>query len=98
VTIESGTACVMPYSKIGERSLVEQIRDPGTADKVGYFGNEPGIPAIVPSPWAVTLNSHRRLRQSTVAASRPETTDSTRVPNETRGSVKRTIWSAGIIQ
>jgi ectoine hydroxylase-related dioxygenase (phytanoyl-CoA dioxygenase family) len=57
MTIENGTAYVMPYSKIGIRSLVEHIRDPETGDKVGYFGNESGIPAIVPAGSLVVFSS-----------------------------------------
>jgi len=57
MTLENGTAYVMPYSTIGIRSLVEHIRDPETGDKVGYFGKEPGIPAIVPAGSLVIFSS-----------------------------------------
>ena len=55
--IENGTVYVMPYSHIGIRSLVEHIQDPQTGDKVGYFGKEPGIPAIVPAGSLVVFSS-----------------------------------------
>jgi len=55
--LENGTAYVMPYSKIGIRSRVEHIRDPETGDKVGYFGSEPGVPAIVPAGSLVVFSS-----------------------------------------
>ncbi len=49
---------LMPFSKIGVRSLVEHIRDPETGDKVGYFfGSEPGVPAIVPAGSLVVFRS-----------------------------------------
>ena len=55
--IENGTACILPFSKVGIRSLVEHVRDPTTGDKVGYFGKEPGIPAIVPAGSLVVFSS-----------------------------------------
>jgi len=57
MTLENGTAFVMPFSTIGIRSLVEHIRNPETGDKVGYFGEEPGIPAIVPAGSVVVFSS-----------------------------------------
>ena len=57
MTVENGTAYVLPYSTIGIRSLVEHIRDPDTGDKVGYFGKQPGIPAIVPAGSLVVFSS-----------------------------------------
>ncbi|MDG2385452.1 MAG: phytanoyl-CoA dioxygenase family protein [Pirellulaceae bacterium] len=57
MTIENGTAYVMPYSRIGIRSLVEHLRDQKTGDKVGYFGSEPGLPAIVPAGSLVVFSS-----------------------------------------
>ena len=47
----------MPFSTIGIRSLVEHIRNPETGDRVGYFGNEPGIPALVPAGSVVVFSS-----------------------------------------
>ncbi len=49
VCVDNGTAWVMPYSKIGIKTLVEHVRDPETGDKTGYFGNEPGVPIIAPA-------------------------------------------------
>ncbi len=57
MTIENGTAYVMPYSTIGIRTLVEHIRDPLTGDKVGYFGELPGVPAVVPAGSLVVFSS-----------------------------------------
>ncbi len=54
---ENGTAYVLPYSTVGIRSLVEHIRDEETGDKVGYFGKEPGIPAVVPAGSLVVFSS-----------------------------------------
>jgi ectoine hydroxylase-related dioxygenase (phytanoyl-CoA dioxygenase family) len=57
MTIENGTAYVLPFSKCGIRSRVEHIRDPESGDKIGYFGEEPGIPAIVPAGSLVVFSS-----------------------------------------
>lgn len=57
MTIENGTAYVMPFSTIGIKTLVEHIRDPETGDKIGYFGQEPGIPAVVPAGSVVVFSS-----------------------------------------
>ncbi|MCA9109705.1 MAG: phytanoyl-CoA dioxygenase family protein [Planctomycetaceae bacterium] len=57
MTLENGTASVMPFSTIGIRTLVEHIRDPATGDKTGYFGKEPGIPAIVSAGSLVVFSS-----------------------------------------
>lgn len=57
MTIENGTAYVLPYSTVGIRSLVEHIQHPETGDKVGYFGKERGIPAVVPSGSLVVFSS-----------------------------------------
>jgi ectoine hydroxylase-related dioxygenase (phytanoyl-CoA dioxygenase family) len=57
MTVENGTAYVLPFSKSGIRSRVEHIRHPESGDKVGYFGNEPGIPAIVPAGSLVVFSS-----------------------------------------
>ena len=57
MTLENGTAWVMPYSSIGIRSLVEHIRNPETGDKVGYFGSEDGVPAVVPAGSLVVFSS-----------------------------------------
>jgi len=57
MTIENGTAYVLPFSKSGLRSRVEHIRHPESGDKVGYFGSEPGIPATVPAGSLVVFSS-----------------------------------------
>ncbi|HUG66187.1 MAG TPA: phytanoyl-CoA dioxygenase family protein, partial [Pirellulaceae bacterium] len=39
------------------RTLVEHVRDPATGDKTGYFGDEPGVPAVVPAGSLVVFSS-----------------------------------------
>ena len=57
MTLENGTASVLPFSRCGIRTRVDHIRDPRTGDKTGYFGNDPGIPAIVPAGSLVVFSS-----------------------------------------
>ncbi len=82
MTLENGTAFVLPYSKVGIRTLVEHVRDPDSGDKCGYFGDEPGVPAIVPAGSLVVFSSlvfHRsgfnttdRMRRAYVTQYSPE--------------------------
>jgi len=58
VTLENGTVYLLPYSQVGIRSVVQHIKDPRTNDMVGYFGKEPGIPAIVPAGSIVAFSSY----------------------------------------
>ena len=57
MTIENGTAYVLPFSKSGIRQRVDHIRDSQTGDKTGYFGDEPGIAAVVPAGSLVVFSS-----------------------------------------
>ncbi|MEQ9407666.1 MAG: phytanoyl-CoA dioxygenase family protein [Fuerstiella sp.] len=57
MTLDNGTAWVLPFSTSGIRTRVEHIRDAETGDKVGYFGREPGIPAVVPAGSLVVFSS-----------------------------------------
>jgi hypothetical protein len=57
MTVENGTAYILPFSRSGIRTMVEHIRQPDTGDRVGYFGREPGIPAVVPAGSLVVFSS-----------------------------------------
>lgn len=46
---ENGTVHIMPFSRIGIRTWVHHIREEGSNDKVGYFGDDPGVPLVVPA-------------------------------------------------
>lgn len=82
MTLDNGTAYVMPFSTIGIRTLVEHVRDPATGDRVGYFGREEGIAAVVPAGSLVVFSSlsfHRsganrtdRMRRAYVTQYSPE--------------------------
>ena len=82
MALENGTAYVMPFSTIGIRTLVEHVRDAQTGDKIGYFGSEPGVAAVVPAGSLVVFSSlsfHRsganttdRMRRAYVTQYSPE--------------------------
>jgi ectoine hydroxylase-related dioxygenase (phytanoyl-CoA dioxygenase family) len=58
----NGTVHLLPFSQQGIKTYVHHIQDPETNDMVGYFGKEPGIPAIVPAGSIVaftSVNFHR---------------------------------------
>ncbi len=46
---ENGTVHVMPFSHIGIRSWVKHIREEGSNDLVGYFGEKKGVPVVAPA-------------------------------------------------
>jgi len=69
VNLENGTVYVLPFDRAGSRAMVEHRRDEGSNDMVGYFGDDPGIPAIVPAGSIVAFSS------VTFHRSGPNTTD-----------------------
>ena len=58
VSLENGTVYLLPYSEVGIRTVVKHIKDPRTNDMVGYFGSNPGMPAIVPAGSIVAFSSY----------------------------------------
>ena len=53
----NGSVYVLPYDRAGTREIVPHRRDPATNDLVGYFGDDPGVPAIVPAGSIVSFSS-----------------------------------------
>jgi ectoine hydroxylase-related dioxygenase (phytanoyl-CoA dioxygenase family) len=49
VTEANGTVYLLPYSRAGTCEVVEHVRDEESNDLVGYFGDDPGDPVIVPA-------------------------------------------------
>jgi ectoine hydroxylase-related dioxygenase (phytanoyl-CoA dioxygenase family) len=49
VTEANGTVYLLPYSRSGTRDVVKHVRDKQSNDLVGYFGDDPGDPVIVPA-------------------------------------------------
>jgi ectoine hydroxylase-related dioxygenase (phytanoyl-CoA dioxygenase family) len=68
VSEANGTVYLLPYEKAGTREKVEHQVQPGSTDRVGYFGDEPGIPAVCPAGSIVVFSStcfHRSGANST---------------------------------
>ncbi len=53
---ENGTIYVLPFSRAGTRELAPHDTLPDTG-KVGYFGDDPGIPAILPAGGIAVFSS-----------------------------------------
>jgi ectoine hydroxylase-related dioxygenase (phytanoyl-CoA dioxygenase family) len=49
VSEANGTVYLLPYSRAGTREVVEHVRDEETNDMIGYFGDDPGDPVVVPA-------------------------------------------------
>ncbi len=57
---ENGTIYVLPYGRDGRNTsdeLIQHVHDEATNDKVGYHGDDPGDPAIVPVGSIVVFSS-----------------------------------------
>jgi ectoine hydroxylase-related dioxygenase (phytanoyl-CoA dioxygenase family) len=57
VTEANGTIYLLPYPRAGTRDVVEHRRDHETNDLIGYFGDDPGDPVIVPAGSIVCFSS-----------------------------------------
>ena len=57
VAEENGTVYLLPYSRSGIRSYVKHVPDPGVNDLVGYFGDDPGIPVVIPAGSIAVFSS-----------------------------------------
>lgn len=69
---ENGTIYVLPFSRAGTRELAPHETLPDTG-KVGYFGDDPGIPAILPAGGIAVFSSltfHRSGPNKSKAARR----------------------------
>jgi len=56
----NGTIYVLPYGRDGRNAsdeLIEHVIEDGTNDRVGYHGDDPGDPAIVPAGSIVVFSS-----------------------------------------
>jgi ectoine hydroxylase-related dioxygenase (phytanoyl-CoA dioxygenase family) len=54
----NGTIYVLPYQRAGGDALVPHRWDAEANDWVGYFGDDPGIPIIVPAGSIVVFSTH----------------------------------------
>lgn len=57
VNESNGTVYILPYDRAGTRERVEHVVQEGTNDKVGYHGDDPGIPVILPAGSIAVFSS-----------------------------------------
>lgn len=57
VSVANGTVRLLPYSRLGIRTAVRHVKDPGTNDWVGYFGDDPGIAIECPAGSILAFSS-----------------------------------------
>ena len=67
MTIENGTIFVLPYERAGMTpdDLFDHTIEAGSNDKIGYRGDDPGMPAIVPVGSVVVFSSRTFHRSGT---------------------------------
>jgi len=71
VTEENGTVYLLPYDRAGTRDVVEHVRDEATNDLVGYFGDDPGDPVVVPAGSIACFSSTLFHRSGANETDRP---------------------------
>jgi ectoine hydroxylase-related dioxygenase (phytanoyl-CoA dioxygenase family) len=71
MTEENGTVYVLPYNKAGGKEMKPHEREEGSNDMVGYFGSDPGVPAIVPAGSVVVFSSLTFHRSGANRTDRP---------------------------
>jgi ectoine hydroxylase-related dioxygenase (phytanoyl-CoA dioxygenase family) len=49
VSEANGTVYLLPYERAGTRDVVPHVREEKTNDMIGYFGDDPGDPVLVPA-------------------------------------------------
>ena len=47
VNEENGTVYLLSYDEAGTRTRIDHVLEKGTNDQIGYFGENPGVPAIL---------------------------------------------------
>ena len=60
MTLDNGTVYILPYSRDGRATsddILDHSVEARSNDKVGYHGDDPGIPAIVPAGSIVVFSS-----------------------------------------
>jgi ectoine hydroxylase-related dioxygenase (phytanoyl-CoA dioxygenase family) len=73
VNEENGTVYLLSYGKAGTRERIEHRRVPDSNDREGYFGTDPGVPAICSAGSIVVFSStlfHRSGANHTAAMRR----------------------------
>ncbi|SRR5690606_129200 len=68
VNEDNGTVYLLPYSEAGTKDRIEHVVDEKSGDRVGYFGDHPGIPVIAPAGSIAVFSStcfHRSSANTT---------------------------------
>jgi hypothetical protein len=63
--IENGTVYILPYERAGTREWVRHAREEETNDLIGYKGEDPGIPVIIPAGSIAVFSSTTFHRSGT---------------------------------
>jgi ectoine hydroxylase-related dioxygenase (phytanoyl-CoA dioxygenase family) len=63
VAEENGTVYILPWSQGGGGGVEEHVREQGSNDLVGYFGDEPGVPVVAPA-GSIAVFSSRTFHRS----------------------------------
>lgn len=71
VTEDNGTVYLLPYDIAGTRERVEHKVDEATGDKIGYFGDHPGVPVIAPAGSISVFSSTTFHRSGSNVSGRP---------------------------
>ena len=67
----NGTVFILPYSTAGTRTRIEHRLQAGSNDKVGYFGDDPGVPVVAPAGSVAVFSSTALHRSGANASPRP---------------------------
>ncbi len=69
---DNGTVFMLPYSEAGSRERIAHEHQPGSNDKVGYFGDNRGVPVVAPagSVAVFTCNTFHRSGGNSTAMPR----------------------------
>jgi ectoine hydroxylase-related dioxygenase (phytanoyl-CoA dioxygenase family) len=57
MTEANGTIYVLPYSRAGTTTKIEHVKDEKTNDLIGYHGDDPGEPVLVPAGSIAVFSS-----------------------------------------
>lgn len=57
VSDENGTVYILPFSRAGTRHRQEHAIEEGSNDKIGYFGDDPGVPVVAPAGSIAVFSS-----------------------------------------
>jgi hypothetical protein len=87
VSEKNGTVYILPHSRAGTRDkIIDHIKEEGSNDLIGYTGNDPGDPLIVPAGSIVAFDSYLLHRSG------PNTTNRMRriyLPQYSAAPIKR---------